>query len=201
MSWAAFDGGSIGLWAVDEKDAELQINLDWSIAAQQAGTTSLTVNDHVIGKGSPEESTWLRLLREATLLPQEFRSFGSDPGLGASRFKFRPATFRGFDTADAPPEDFIGIDVYNLDLEVEDEDVKSLRGAVDHLIERVNSEAYQHPPVPVVRPTPEEDIREFLVAGRRLEAMKRYREAHPEASPEAAKRAIEEFKTHGNGPK
>ena len=59
----ALDGGSIWLQGKDEKGRRLSILLDWSIASQQNGTTSLTVNGITIEKGSYEEKNFLERLK------------------------------------------------------------------------------------------------------------------------------------------
>ena len=57
------DGGSVYLEATDATGCLLCIYLDWSIAAQRAGGTILTIKDASIQPGSAEETEWIETLR------------------------------------------------------------------------------------------------------------------------------------------
>jgi len=61
----AMDGGSIALEALDAAHRTLRIRLDWSIAAQRAGTTCLAIDQAKVARGSLEEARWIEVLRSA----------------------------------------------------------------------------------------------------------------------------------------
>jgi hypothetical protein len=62
------DGGSVYLEATDATGRLLRISLDWSMVAQQAGTTFLTINDVKIRPGSEEEAECIEALRSAQIV-------------------------------------------------------------------------------------------------------------------------------------
>src|SRR2546423_324803 len=57
------DGGSVYLEATDAAGRPWQISLDWSIAANRAGNTSLSINDTKLQAGGAEEAEWIESLR------------------------------------------------------------------------------------------------------------------------------------------
>lgn len=63
----ASDGGSIGLETINEQGKTIRLFLDWSIAAQQNGTTHIRIDENRIEKGTEEERLWLTLLQEALI--------------------------------------------------------------------------------------------------------------------------------------
>jgi hypothetical protein len=65
------DGGSVYLEAADADGRQWKIYLDWSIAAQQAGSTSLSINCTKLQAGSAEEAEWTEALRCAHLAGAE----------------------------------------------------------------------------------------------------------------------------------
>jgi hypothetical protein len=58
----AMDGGSICLEAVDASGQPWRVSLDWSIAAQRAGNTSLSINGTKLQAGGAEEADWIEIL-------------------------------------------------------------------------------------------------------------------------------------------
>lgn len=61
------DGGSVYLEATDDTRQAWQISLDWSIAANRAGKTSLSVNGTQLQAGCAEEAEWIESLRCAEI--------------------------------------------------------------------------------------------------------------------------------------
>jgi hypothetical protein len=61
------DGGSVFLEATDADARPWQISLDWSIAANRAGKTSLSVNGTKLSAGGAEEAEWIESLRCAEI--------------------------------------------------------------------------------------------------------------------------------------
>ena len=61
------DGGSVYLEATDATGGLLRISLDWSVAAQRAGGTFLTIEGAKIQPGSAEETEWIETLRCAQI--------------------------------------------------------------------------------------------------------------------------------------
>jgi hypothetical protein len=61
----AMDGGSVSLRATDAAGRTLRILLEWSIAAQEAGATLLTIDDVGVRPGSEDERQWIEDLRSA----------------------------------------------------------------------------------------------------------------------------------------
>jgi len=61
------DGGSVYLEGTDATGRMMRISLDWSIAAQQAGETSLTIDGMKLQPGSVEEMEWIDTLRCARI--------------------------------------------------------------------------------------------------------------------------------------
>ena len=61
----ATDGGSICLEATEAAGRVLHIVLDWSISAQQAGSTCLTIDGIKLEPQSAEEAKWIESLRRA----------------------------------------------------------------------------------------------------------------------------------------
>jgi hypothetical protein len=57
------DGGSVHLEATDAAGRPWQISLDWSIAANRAGNTSLSINGTKLQAGGAEEAEWIERLR------------------------------------------------------------------------------------------------------------------------------------------
>lgn len=55
----ATDGGSVGLEATDATGRTFHIDLDWSISAQQTGSTCLTIDRVKIEPRSVEEEKWI----------------------------------------------------------------------------------------------------------------------------------------------
>jgi hypothetical protein len=61
------DGGSVFLQATDAAGRTLRIVLEWSIAAQQACATFLTIDDVKIQPGGEDEMQWIENLRSARI--------------------------------------------------------------------------------------------------------------------------------------
>ncbi len=59
------DGGSVCLEATDGAGQSWQISLDWSIAANRTGNTSLSINGTKLQAGGAEEAEWIESLRSA----------------------------------------------------------------------------------------------------------------------------------------
>ena len=70
------DGGSVYLQATDTAGRRWQISLDWSIAAQRAGETSLSIDGIKLRVRSAEEAEWTENLRCAHIAAADN---GSDP--------------------------------------------------------------------------------------------------------------------------
>jgi hypothetical protein len=61
------DGGSVFLQATDAAGRTLRIDLEWSIDAQRAGATFLTIDDVTIQPGGEDEIQWIEDLRSARI--------------------------------------------------------------------------------------------------------------------------------------
>jgi len=57
------DGGSVYLETTDTTGRMRQVALDWSIAAQRAGTTCLSIDGTKLRAGGAEETEWIEILR------------------------------------------------------------------------------------------------------------------------------------------
>lgn len=67
----AMDGGSIFLKAIDDGRRQHTIFLNWAIAAQKEGGTSLWVDDQPLTKQSHGEGEWVRAIASAQIVPAE----------------------------------------------------------------------------------------------------------------------------------
>jgi hypothetical protein len=63
----AMDGGSVSLRATDAAGRTLRILLEWSIEAQRAGATFLTIDGARIQPGGEDEMQWIESLRSARI--------------------------------------------------------------------------------------------------------------------------------------
>ena len=63
----AMDGGSVSLRATDAAGRALRILLEWSIEAQRAGATFLTIDGARIQPGGEDEMQWIESLRSARI--------------------------------------------------------------------------------------------------------------------------------------
>gem|GEM_PF-1001388 len=80
----AMDVGSINLLGLDSGGNAFQIYLDWSLDAQAAGTTTLSLNNIPLEKGSPEEKRLLEVLASAEIqFPEQQGSEEPAPIQGA----------------------------------------------------------------------------------------------------------------------
>lgn len=175
----AMDGGSIGLMARTLAGADVHLRLDWSITARRGGTPQFFVNDEPVWRGTEEEGGWLDLLRRAVTVYDE-----------------EPTPDTG---TDAPPAKrlILSPDIADYFAAIDDGQGPALRALADRVVQVVTSTAYQHPVPYVAPPTPIQRVRLLLAAGRRMEAIRAYREAHPDVGVMEAKRAVLSLEAEG----
>jgi hypothetical protein len=157
--------------------------LDWSLQAQREGTTQFSVNGQAVPKGSAEEADWLRLIREAITPLQSEGASPSLPASNATAAAPEGPAFKGLMLL--PAGDAAYFDAIAQGPEA------ALRALAGRLVDHVSSAAYQHfvpPPAPL---SDQEVIGPLMARGRRVEAMRVYRQRHPHASPREAKDAVE----------
>lgn len=173
------DGGSLFLECVDG-DHTLGINLDWSIDSRRCGCPQLSVGDTPIPRGSPEEETWLRLLEQA-----EVRSEPGPPGRDIS-----------------PKALVLSDDIDDYLAAIRRGPEEATRHLIRELVARVRSGEYQFPsanrPAPAPR-DPLEPLRALVARGARSEAIRWYRDHHPDAPLSEAVRVVDEALRNASG--
>lgn len=155
----AMDGGSIQIRCVASGQS-YNVALDWSIGSRERGCPQLSVDRRRIERGSTKEALWLQLMERAEIRPNPASDGNGRIAtralvLGDDIARYMDAVHRG------PPD--------------------ALQSLVSRLISLVRSPAYQSPQLPVEALDPVEEIRVLVAEGRRTEAIRRYRDQHPDA--------------------
>jgi hypothetical protein len=168
----ALDGGSIFLQGVDQAGAEVRLYLDWAIDSQRKGTTQLYANEMPVPRGSQEESRWLALVRGAAVRVTPDPEGAHGTSVSQNRIVLAEGVGAYLDAIDAGPEAA----------------VTCLAG---RLVSLVSSATYQdaHPPPP--QSPPVDRVRLWVSQGRRMEAIKAYREEHPDVGIAAARIVVD----------
>jgi hypothetical protein len=167
----ALDGGSIFFEVVSPSDQPFTLYLEWSVDAQATGKTQFSVDRKPIPKGSSEEAAWLTLLRNAAVPPKS--SLLKPASQTSARILLVPQGDAAyFEAMDRSPSE-------------------ALRVLIGLFIDRVTSHDYQDWTPPLQPPSTDEVVRALLAEGRRIDAMRAYRHAHPNLSPTEAKLAVE----------
>ncbi|MDC0749281.1 hypothetical protein [Polyangium mundeleinium] len=167
----ALDGGSLSLHAVDQDEARVELFLDWAIQSQREGTTQFYANDRLVPRGSPEEARWLSLLRGAVPEPRNARPASED---GSS---FSPGVILADDAAA----------YWNA---IEQGPASALAHLATRFVTLISSPAYQEGRTPVPPQAPQNRVRSLVTEGKRMEAIKAYRDAHPDIGIVAASSAV-----------
>jgi hypothetical protein len=168
----AMDGGSIGLQGIDQAGAEVRLYLDWSIDSQREGTTQLYANEMPVPRGSREESRWLALVRGAAVQAAPCPESAHGASISKRRMSVAEDAAAYLEAVDEGPE-------------------AAITCLAARLVSLVSSAVYQdaHPPPP---PSASVDrVRLLLSEGKRMEAIKAYREEHPDVGIAAARVAVE----------
>ncbi|TKD01181.1 hypothetical protein E8A74_31775 [Polyangium fumosum] len=165
------DGGSLVLHAVDQDDARVEFSLDWSIQSQREGTTQFYVNGRLVPRGSPEEARWLSLLGGAVPKPR-------NP---------RPASKDGASSSDGV---IVAEDAAAYWNAIEQGPASALVHLATRFVTLISSSAYQEGCAPVPPQAPQNRVRSLVMEGKRMEAIKAYREAHPDVGIVAAGSAV-----------
>lgn len=165
----ASDGGSIDLEAIDEQGKAISLFLDWSIAAQQNGTTHIRIAENRIEKGTEEECLWLTLLQEASI-------HGENDPQEHNRVQ---TTVSGIIL---PPDIRNHFEALRID------DAYELRFLVIRFVMLALSERFVDPQgAEAIR----DKVRSLLAAGDRIGAMKLLRDSDPTMTLKTAQQTIE----------
>lgn len=168
----AMDGGSIVLRGVDRAGVEVSLYLDWSIRSQREGTTQLYANEIPVPRGSQEESRWLTLVRGAAVRVTPDRERAHGDSVSPNRIVLAEDAAAYLDAIDQGPE-------------------AALTHLASRLVSLVSSAAYQDDRPPPPSSPPVDRVRLLVSEGRRMEAIKAYREEHPDVGIAAARVAVE----------
>ncbi len=176
----AMDGGSIFLRCVSS-GRDINVSLDWSIASRRRGEPQLAVDERPIPRGSAEEAIWLQLIERA-----EFR-IGDAPPAG-DRI--------------SPRAIVLSDDIGDYFAAIHRGPAEALQHLARQLVALVRSVAYQSPEREPSEPPPSDpllDVRDLVTAGKRVEAIRWYRDRYPNATLSEAMKVVDEI-ARGKGP-
>lgn len=168
----AMDGGSIHLQGIDQSGERVDLYLDRSIGSQRAGTTQLYVNAAPVARGSQQESLWLELVRRASVRNKPAPEDAHGTSISENRIVLAEDAAAYFQAIDQGPEAAIAC-------------------LAAHLVSLVSSVAYRGAHAPTPSPLPVDPVMSLLAEGKKTEAIKAYREAHPDVGMLAARLAVE----------